>query len=176
MAIITLAMTLVAFGVTLLSCASDIRSMRIPNTYALVILACFIPAWLATPAAFGPFLDHLEALGIMFVVTYIMFAIGIMGGGDSKLATALGLWLGLKGLAPFIFYMALIGGLLGMATLLLQKKKLFSNPKPGSWIEQAQAGQNAVPYGVAISFGSWASFCHTALVHNHLNEVFNIIH
>lgn len=176
MAIITLVTILVVFIVTLLSCISDIRSLRIPNMYALVILACFIPAWLTTPAVFDPLWHHLAAMGLMFILTYIMFSIGIMGGGDSKLATALGLWVGLKGLLPFVFYMALIGGVLGVMTLFLRKKKLFNNPKPGSWIEQAQAGQNAVPYGVAISFGSWASFCHTALLHHHLNEVFKIIH
>jgi len=164
MAIITLTMTLVAFGVTVLSCVSDVRSLRIPNMHALVILGCFIPAWLATPAAFGPFLGHLEAMGIIFVVTYIMFATGIMGGGDSKLATALGLWIGLKGLVPFVFYMALMGGVLGLATLFLRKKKLFSNPKQGSWIEQIQTGNNAVPYGIAISFGSWVAFFHTGLM------------
>ena len=164
MAIITLVMTLTVFAVTVLSCVSDVRSLRIPNTHALVILGCFIPAWLATPAAFGPFWPHMEAMGIVFIITYIMFCLGMMGGGDSKLGTALGLWVGLKGSLPFVFYMAVMGGLLGAITLLLQKKKPFKNPRPGSWIEQVQSGQNAVPYGVAISFGSWASFCHTGLI------------
>jgi Flp pilus assembly protein protease CpaA len=72
--------------------------------------------------------------------------------------------------------MAVMGGVMGGLTLALQKKKLFKNPKPGSWIEQAQAGKNAVPYGVAISFGFWMSFFHTDAIHHQLNEVFKIIH
>src|ERR1700722_2220524 len=173
---ITPVMLFAVFIVTVLSCVSDIRSLRIPNAYALIILACFVPAWLATPADFGPLWYHLAAMGLMFVLSYLMFCKGMMGGGDSKLATALGLWVGLKGLLPFVFYMALMGGVLGAVTLCLRKKKLLSNPKAGSWIEQVQSGQNAVPYGVAISFGSWASFFHTVLIHHHLNEVFKIIH
>jgi prepilin peptidase CpaA len=169
-------MTLAVFAVTILSCASDIRSLRIPNMHALMIMGCFIPAWLATPAAFGPFWEHLAGMATVFIVTYIMFITGIMGGGDSKLATALGLWLGLSGLLPFVFCMALLGGVLGLVTLCLRKRKLFSNPKPGSWMEQAQAGKNAVPYGVAISFGFWLSFFHTGILHHQLSEVFKIIH
>jgi len=176
MAFITPVMLFTVFIVTVLSCISDIRSLRIPNVYSLIVLGCFIPAWLAEPAAFGPLWYHLTAMGILFVLTYIMFCQGMMGGGDSKLGTALGIWVGLKGLLPFLFYMAIMGGVLGAITLLLQKKKLFSNPKQGSWVEQVQSGKNAVPYGVAISFGSWAAFFHTVLLHHHLNEVFKIIH
>ena len=176
MAIVMPVMAFVVVVVTLLSCVSDVRSLRIPNLYSLVVLGCFIPAFFFAPAAFSPLWYHLTAMGVMFVLSYIMFCTGMMGGGDSKLGTALALWVGLKGLMPFMLYMALMGGVLGGLTLLLQKKKLFSNPKPGSWIEQAQSGQNAVPYGVAISFGFWAAFFHTVLQHHQLNEVFKIIH
>jgi len=176
MAIIMLLMALAVVIVTLLSCVSDIRSLRIPNLYSLIVLACFIPACLAEPKVFSPLWYYLAAMGLMFILSCIMFFTGVMGGGDSKLGTALALWVGLKGLVPFLFYMAIMGGVMGGLTLVLQKKKLFKNPKPGSWIEQAQAGKNAVPYGVAISFGFWMSFFHTDALHHQLNEVFKIIH
>ena len=176
MAIIVLVMLLAVLVVTVLSCVSDVRLMRIPNVHSFIILACFIPAWLAGPTVFSPLWYHIAAMGIMFVVTYTMFCMGMMGGGDSKLGTVLGLWVGLKGLLPFIFYMAIMGGILGLMTIFLQRKKPFINPRLGSWVALVQAGQNAVPYGIAISFGSWASFFHTGLIHHQLNEVFKIIH
>jgi prepilin peptidase CpaA len=157
-------MTAIVFAVTVMGCISDVRSLRLPNIYALVIIGCFIPAWLAHPQAFAPLWQHLAAMGAMFAVTYVMFCAGIMGGGDAKFVTALALWTGLKGLLPFIFVMALVGGVLGVMALALQKKKLFANPKPGSWVEQAQSGVSAVPYGIAISAGSWAAFFHTGLI------------
>src|SRR3954470_2375949 len=98
MTLITLAMIIVVFTVTVLSSISDVRSLCIPNIYALVVIGCFIPAWLATPAAFAPLWHHIAAMVAMFTVTYFMFYKGMMGGGDSKLATALALWIGLKGL------------------------------------------------------------------------------
>jgi prepilin peptidase CpaA len=157
-------MIAVVLAVTVLGSISDIRSLRLPNTYALIIIGCFIPAWLAHPQAFAPLWQHLTAMAAMFAVTYGMFAAGIMGGGDAKFGTALALWTGLKGLVPFIFVMALVGGVLGVMALGLRNKKIFANPKPGSWIEQTQSGVSAVPYGVAISLGSWAAFFHTGLI------------
>ena len=176
MSIITLIMTLIVFVLTLLSCISDVRSMRIANWYSLAIVGCFVPAWLATPELFHSIAQQAGALGLMFAVTYIMFSYGMMGGGDSKYASALALWIGLKGLMPFMFYMALMGGVVGLATLFIRKYKPFKNPPEGSWMEQAQAEKNVVPYGVAISFGAWAAFFHTGFVHNQLNEVIKIIH
>ncbi len=176
MAIVTFSMIIVVLAVTVLSSISDVRSLRIPDWHALVILGCFIPAWLASPVAFGNIWQHVGAMGIMFAVTYIMFCAGIMGGGDSKLGTVLGLWTGLSGLIPFIMYMAIFGGVLGGVALVMRNRKVFKNPLPRSWIEQLQNGRNAMPYGVAISFGAWAAFIQTGIIHNQLNEVFKIIH
>jgi Flp pilus assembly protein protease CpaA len=89
---------------------------------------------------------------------------------------ALGLWLGLEGLLPFLFYMALAGGVIGVFSLIIAKRKPFKKLLPGSWLGQAQAGKNAIPYGLAISFGAWAAFSHSGFIHNQLNEVFSIIH
>ena len=176
MAIVTLVMIVTVLMVTVLSCISDVRSLRIPNMYALIILVCFVPAWFTAPVDLGPIGYHIASMGIMFIVSYLMFCKGMMGGGDSKFGTALGLWVGLRGLVPFVFYMALMGGILGLITLFLRKKKPFTNPRPGSWVEQVQTGHDAIPYGVAISFGCWAAFFHAGLVDNQLNEIFKIIH
>ena len=176
MAVITIIMTCIVLIVTILSCISDVRSLRIPNWHSLVILGCFIPAWLATPEAFSGLWQHSGAMMGMFAVTYIMFCLGMMGGGDSKLGTVLGLWTGLKGLLPFMVYMAIMGGVVGIISLFIRKNKPFKTPLPGSWVDQLQNGRNAVPYGVAISFGAWAALFHTGFMHNQLNEVFRIIH
>ncbi|MFH1158899.1 MAG: prepilin peptidase [Pseudomonadota bacterium] len=176
MAIITPAMMLIVLIVTLLSCISDVRSLRIHNLNSLVILFCFFPAYFASPESFNDFWQHIAAMAGMFAVTYIMFTFGMMGGGDSKLATALGLWTGLKGLMPFMFYMAVMGGLIGFISLVILRKRPFRSPRPGSWVAELQEGRNAVPYGVAISFGFWAALFHTGFAHNQLNEVLKIIH
>ncbi len=162
--IVTQAMTVVVLAVTLFSCRSDIMSLRIPNTHSVIILLCFVPAYIATPPVFEPLWHHLAALLLMFAVTYVMFYTGLMGGGDAKLASALALWVGLRGIIPFVFYISLAGGLLAAVTLMIRKKKPFQNPRAGSWIAEVQSGKDAIPYGVAISVGVWAVFFHTGLI------------
>lgn len=168
--------TAVMLVVTFFSCVSDVRTLRIPNRYSVTVILAFAVAFAVDPAAFGPLWSHLCAMVIIFLVTYGMFAAGMIGGGDSKLGTALGLWVGLHGLLPFMFYMALMGGVLGIVSLWISKKKPFTTPAAGSWVAQAQAGRNAVPYGIALSVGAWAGMFYTGFIHNQLHEVIKIIH
>jgi len=176
MILISTTITLALLIVTILSCVSDVRSLRIPNWHSLAILGGFFVAYFSAPELFNGLGRHLIAMTAMFVVTYIMFTYGVIGGGDAKFGTALGLWVGLKGIVPFIFYMTMIGGILGLAALLLRKRKLFKNPRPGSWVEQAQTGHSAVPYGVAISLGFWMELIHAGFVQTEAGAVLKFIH
>lgn len=173
---ISVAMTFVVLIVTILSSISDIRDLRIPNWHSLVIIAAFFIAYAFSPKYFHSLNQHLIAMGIMFAVTYLMFACKVIGGGDAKLGTALGLWAGLKSLIPFIFYMTLIGGVLGVMALLLRKRKVIKKPRRGSWIDQAQKGYSAVPYGVAISLGFWIALSHTEPMRAQLHSLLTTFH
>lgn len=138
--------------------------MTIPNKYSVIIIGAFFVAYLANLGFSGDiryvsFINvSLAAAGIMFVVSFILFATKVMGAGDSKLATALALWVGLKGLAPLLVGMALVGALLSLATIVLRKKAIWAAAPEGSWVAQAQAGRNAVPYGIAIVAGAFFAF------------------
>jgi prepilin peptidase CpaA len=156
---------LVALGCGVLSGWSDFRGMTISNLYPLLVLGAFVLAWLSyyflapdDAVYFGALKSHLLSGGILFAITFIMFSLGWLGAGDSKLASVYALWAGMTGFASFLFYMALAGGLLGVAALLIQKHKPFSNPAENSWVYKTQNGQSAVPYGIAIAFGAFVSF------------------
>jgi len=173
--IVTLCIAIV-FVVTLMACVSDARSLRIPNLYSVVVLAAFGVAYLASPENFQPLWNHFLALGIIFAVTYLMFMAGMMGGGDSKFASALAIWIAAKGVMVFVFWMAVMGGVIGILTLWMKKKKPFRNPPAGSWMAAAQKGENKIPYGIAISFGAWIALWHGGLITHQLDELFKIIH
>lgn len=143
---------------------SDYRSMRIGNGLSIAAIVLFVVAIIFSPSAFAGWGTHLVAGVAVLVVTYAMFAVGMIGGGDAKFAAALSLWVGLKGLMAFMFYMALAGGVLGILTLLLRRYKPFTAPREGSWVAVAQAGGNAVPYGIAISIGAVAALYHSGLL------------
>jgi prepilin peptidase CpaA len=151
-----------AVGMGFLAAQSDYRGMTIPNRYALLIIGCFFAAWLAAYAGgvpvFAPLASHLLAAGLTFAVTFALFVFKIIGGGDSKLATAFALWVSARTLPVFLFYMSFFGFLLGLAALYLKKRKPVKTPKPGSWIARVQAGESAVPYGIPIFIGGALSF------------------
>lgn len=146
-----------------LASLSDSRSMTIPNSYSLYIISAFLIAYGVLyiggqSDVFGSFLSHIISAVLAFVVTLGLFAVRMIGAGDSKFATACALWLSAKYLLVFLFYMTLFGGLLGGVALYIKRKKPFKNPKEGSWVAQVQGGADKVPYGVAISFGMLVAF------------------
>lgn len=158
-----LTFSLATLSLSLMAARSDVRSMTIDNAYSLFIVAAFAVCYLllflgGKVNIFGPLWSHLAAGVLMFILTAGLFALGALGGADSKLTSALALWVGLKGLPVFLIFMTLIGGLLGVMTLLLERKPVLPSPIDGSWIARAQSGERNVPYGIAIAGGALAAF------------------
>ena len=84
---------------------------------------------------------RLGVAAIVFVLLYLLFLAGVMGGGDVKLATALALWFNWAATIKFLVIMSLAGGLLSLAVLLHHRMS-------------KKAGKPEVPYGVAIAFAT----------------------
>jgi prepilin peptidase CpaA len=97
---------------------------------------------------------HLASAGGLFVITLVLFALGVLGAGDSKLMSAYGLWLGMEGLIPFLFGMAIAGFFLALAALVIRRFHLLPDAYPASWPGQLHDGHAYVPYGVAIFAGA----------------------
>jgi prepilin peptidase CpaA len=93
----------------------DIRTRRIPNwmTGALVISGLVqsgLAYWSLTTG------QALAGLGVGFGLTFILFAIGAMGGGDVKMFAGIGAWVG-----PFrIFEIFAAAALVGMVIVIFQ--------------------------------------------------------
>lgn len=156
--------TIIALGFGAAAALSDFNRLIIPNNYVLFIVGAFVIAFLASlifaPEAifFSSWKNHLLSSGLVFIVTYILFHFKVIGGGDSKLLSVYALWAGLGGLMPLLFFMASMGGILGVFTLILNKKQLVNKPAEGSWIAKAQSGLQEVPYGIAIFVGALSAF------------------
>lgn len=155
---------LVAIGFSVAAGVADFKTMNIPNIYSLGIVLAFIPAFVTDALTgggveyFASWQSHVLTGVGMFAVTFLLFSLGMIGAGDSKLVSALALWVGLPGLPAFLFYMAIIGALLGLVTKTMNKKILVANAKEGSWIAKAQGGFGGVPYGIAIASGAIIAF------------------
>ncbi len=155
---------IVALGFGLASAWSDFKGFTISNAYSIGVILAFVPAFLAVTLLvpesqyFLSWKSHLLAAAAMFALTFVLFTLRMIGAGDSKLATAYALWLGVMGTPAFLFYMTVTGGLLGLATLAMGRWKPFAAPPEGGWIARAQAGEKDVPYGIAIVVGALVAF------------------
>jgi len=153
---------LAALGLSGLAAWSDYKGMVIPNYISVLIIAMFFVGYSAVFFAgtevFLSLKMHMLAAALIFIVTFIMFLLKMIGGGDSKLLTALSLWVGHAGLSALLFYMMVAGLFLGVLALVLKKTKPVKSPKEGSWVARVQAGESVIPYGIPIAMGALAGF------------------
>ncbi len=137
---------------------SDIRTRRIPNWTVLAICALWIPWILAGQVVSVPW--SLAAAALVFAAGVALYASGLWGAGDSKLMTAVVLFIGWGRLAEFAFVTALFGGILALIILL-------SNPvRVLVMIQMRGKGESArtVPYGVAIAVGAVLTVLHGMMI------------
>ncbi len=153
---------MVVLGLGFLAGWSDYKGMTIPNYIIVSVSALFFVSYGALyfgeVEIFSDLKWHLVAGVLTLIITFFMFSIKMIGGGDSKLAVAFSFWVGLKGLPIFLFYMAFTGALFGVAAIILKKKKPCKGPAEGSWIARVQAGESVVPYGIPIVIGAFVAF------------------
>ncbi len=141
----------------------DIRRYIIPNRISLAIILLyplFILGQVMDGTALGsvPWLASiLTALGVLVFFT-ILFAFGLMGGGDVKLFAAVSLWTGPLYTLEFLFISSISGGVLALLVHYrnrLTNKKQAPVPVPvqGPAAGKTMIAPAKVPYGVAIAIG-----------------------
>ena len=158
---------LVALACGVMAAVSDVKTLKIPNMYPVMVLGAFVVGYGASFAfgyhemVFSPWKEHLISGGVLFLGGFILFATGAYGAGDSKLIAAFGFWFGFKALVCFIFYTSLIGALVAVFTMFVKRSKPFKDPK-SVWLKRVQEeGARDVPYGVAIAIGAVITFVYS---------------
>jgi prepilin peptidase CpaA len=140
-------------GLMLTAAVEDLRRLLIPNRLTVALCALW-PFHLATTTlAIAP----LAALGCslaVFLSGALLFARGVLGGGDVKLLSAATLWAGPQATVPLLVGTALIGGLLALVLLIPAAGRLIGGLRRS---ETAPAEPNdaalraPMPYGIAIA-------------------------
>jgi prepilin peptidase CpaA len=132
---------------------TDFRTLLIPNWISLALLAAFAPfAVLHLPL--GAIGGHVLVMAIVLALSVFFFVVGWVGGGDAKLMSAIALWMGPGHVAPFVVLMALLGGMLAISIMAMEKFGRWLGPRVLNFAlfrrldELADSRQ--CPYGVAI--------------------------
>jgi prepilin peptidase CpaA len=145
----------------------DVRAFRIPNWTSAMIALAFLPyAALHRPPVYAPDLDgtsvyigvHLAIAAVVFLVTVILWRFKLLGGGDVKLLTAIGLWLGPMLIMPFLFITAVASIAIAGPLLLLRSKGALIGfgwiPVPVLRRCVAIAETGKVPYALPIAIAA----------------------
>ncbi len=149
--------SLLAFATLLcIAALNDFRDFKIPNRISLGVLALY-PAFVVAAPTPVDWQGGIAAGGIAFIVTFVMFSRGWMGGGDAKLISAVAVWAGLGHLVLFALVMLVLGGMYSTfeAIRLGYPKRIWNRVKKLRTGEGGDVAlpRDAMPYGVAIAGG-----------------------
>jgi prepilin peptidase CpaA len=141
-------------GATVFAGVRDIVTMKISNNLILLLLAAY--AALAPLAGYGMELIAVSILTALAVlgVTFILFALGWIGGGDAKLAAATALWIGPELASDYFFHTAVFGALFALALLVFRRMPLLPFLQDNTWSTRLHAPTTGIPYGVPMAFAS----------------------
>jgi prepilin peptidase CpaA len=110
-----------------LAAIEDVRVFRIPNWTSATVALAFVPYG---ALHLGPWeiATHLVVAATIFVITATFWKFRFLGGGDVKLLSAVGLWLGLD--MAFAFMLIMTGASVVIAVALLVVRHF-------SWVVQS---------------------------------------
>jgi prepilin peptidase CpaA len=140
----------------------DLATFKIPNWISLGLVALFPVLALAAGLNLNEAGVHLGIGAAALVLGIALFAGGIIGGGDAKLFAALALYMGSQ-IGPYMFAVALAGGVLALAVLVLRWSPIRNLLSPLPWLNKLSAPGAGVPYGIAIAAGGLVVFPATQL-------------
>ena len=138
--------------------AGDALSMRIPNWLTGLIAVSFFPMAFLAGMPWVTIGIHILVGLALFLAGFALFALGLFGGGDSKLLAAAGLWLGWADLMPFLVMTAFAGGVLALCVGVWSAINTSSEIKDGSIFKHLGAIKPNVPYGYAFAVGAILAF------------------
>ncbi|MDQ7981725.1 prepilin peptidase [Paraburkholderia sp. SARCC-3016] len=147
-AIVRLVAILILFRVAVI----DVRYRRLPTGMIGFLGALFFIEALIIGMPIRDLLSHLLIAIFAIVVGAILFALGLVGGGDAKLASVIFLWVGLSVALPALTLICVAG--LGISLISIATRHII--PEHRSRLMRTLAMfsvARGVPYGVALALG-----------------------
>ncbi|MGP2491584.1 A24 family peptidase [Mesorhizobium sp. PUT5] len=143
----------------LFAAISDMVSMKIANRVPLLLLGAFFVVAPLTGMDWATFGLHLAAGAAVLVVTFGLFAIGGMGGGDAKLMAATAVWMGMTiSLAQYLVASAFFGGMLTLAILAFRGSALSVYTSRNMFLRHFANTTGGIPYGIALGIGGLLTY------------------
>ncbi|TGR08081.1 peptidase [Mesorhizobium sp. M4B.F.Ca.ET.190.01.1.1] len=143
----------------LFAAISDMLSMTIANRVSVLLVVVFALVAPLTGMDWAAYGWHFAAGFLVLAMTFGLFALGGMGGGDAKLLAATALWMGFNiHLVEYLVISTFIGGLLTVAILAYRKSALADFTGHNPFLRHFADQTTGVPYGIALGIGGLIVF------------------
>jgi len=134
---------------------SDFRRFLIPNRVCALVAGGYLVALAGMPA--HVWLAGLGAGAAVLAVGALLFARGLVGGGDVKLAAVVALWAGPALFSDFVLATGLTGLVLALAMLTPLRRRMPAAPQG----DPSEGLRQPMPFGVALAAGGlWVALLH----------------
>ncbi|MBB4197280.1 peptidase [Rhodoblastus sphagnicola] len=130
---------------------SDLFTMTIANWISIALVAAFVGIALLTGLPASAILLHLACGLSVLAITFVLFSLGQIGGGDAKFAATTAVWLGFEHLAEYGLIASLIGGALTLGVLAFRRLPLPGWARGRAWIDRLHDAKVGAPYGIALA-------------------------
>ena len=138
-------------GAMALAAVTDLFTLTVPNRIVIALAALF---FLVAPLAGLGLPDvglHAGLALVALALGFVLFSLGLVGGGDAKLFAATCLWLGPQAVAPYAVCAALIGGALALLLLFWRGQPLPAMLASRGWLVRLHSPNEGMPYGIALA-------------------------
>lgn len=144
---------------------SDMLSMTIANRVPLLLLAVFLVVAPLSGMAWADVGMHLAAGATLLLVTFTLFALGAMGGGDAKLISATAVWMGFGlPLMQYLLTATILGGVLTLAILSFRSSALSHVISQNLFLRNFSKDAGGVPYGIALGISGLMTYPQSTLM------------
>lgn len=146
------AVALIVFPTLMIfSAFSDLFTFTIPNRVSVLLVVVFLALAAYLQLSLREFASHASCGLAMLALTFTMFQLGWVGGGDAKLASATALWLGWGLLLDYGLVVSVAGGVLTLIIIELRRRDLPGALLSVGFIARLAEKTNGVPYGIALA-------------------------
>ncbi len=141
--------------------SSDLFTMTISNRLSLALTAGFAVLTVIVGMSLPVIGLHVGAGALVLVISFVLFTLGWIGGGDAKLAAATALWFGFDHLFDYVVYASIFGGVLTLLILQFRHMDLPARLAEQGWIQRLHERSGGVPYGIALAAAALVVYPHT---------------
>lgn len=138
---------------------SDLLSMTIANRVSVILIVTFLAVAPFAGMEWSAIGAHLATGAVLLAVTFLLFSLGAMGGGDAKLLASTGLWFGFgMPLVEYLVTAAVIGGILTFAIILFRGSAMAVLGGQIGFLRKLGSTDEGIPYGIALGIAGLLTF------------------